>query len=109
MPIREAFSQLRAGGSGDECESFVLFLTDGTAPFEQTDYDYVRSVYESQRSIVLTYALGTGADLDVVAEIARLTDGRSYTVPDNADLQGIMARYFLCVVPPPSCWLMLRF
>ena len=31
----------------------------------------------------------------VVSEIARLTDGRSYAVPDNADLRSIMAQYFL--------------
>jgi hypothetical protein len=56
-PLVKAFELIDADPG---CSNVVLFLTDGEAVFQESDYDSVTSMAATNNVILFTYALGSG-------------------------------------------------
>lgn len=83
-----------AAGKTSMCQKVIMFLTDGTATFREDDF--LKAQTESQRYDVamMTYSLGSGADMQVTKRLACDNRGIFYPVADGADLATTMAGYY---------------
>jgi len=96
--LRKAFDILQASidsGTTSTCNRAIMFLTDGEAPFEESDYDFVKETAAVNSVALLTYSIGSGADEVVTKRLACDNNGVFYKVPDGADLGAIMSKYYM--------------
>jgi len=88
-------SQMQGDSTTSGCQTAILFMTDG----EDTSEFQTASLEEMQKgldrpAIIFTYAFGDGADIDLPKEIACAHKGVYYEVPDDADIGGVMSKYY---------------
>jgi len=71
-----------------------MFLTDGRVEFTDSEYKRVMANSQKYNTMLMTYALGSGAEQTVMKRLACENNGVFYAVPDNADLSTLMASYY---------------
>ena len=79
----------------------ILFLSDG-APNEWTNanYDSVRQQASDLGGVqIFTYALGSGAQTDVLKGISCRNEGALWTISDGGNLADAMADYYTFLAP----------
>ena len=93
MLSRSASSEATSG-----CTKAILFLSDGEPDsWDQSNFDELARKSEGVQ--VFTYALGDGAQQDVLKSIACRNNGAMWAVPDNANLGDAMADYYTFLAP----------
>jgi len=96
-PLRKVFDILHTsifGGHTSMCQKAVMFLTDGQAAFEDSDFEFVKRKSIEYDVFFFTYALGEKADATVVKRLACENRGVFYPVADGSDLAKVMSSYF---------------
>ncbi|CAD7975784.1 unnamed protein product [Amoebophrya sp. A25] len=90
------------GGSSDpdrcfsaQCKTVILFLSDGQPDsWGGNDYATLSSEASGTDIKLFTYALGSGADTSVLAQLASNHQGEMKQVTDGGNLPNIMASYY---------------
>ena len=86
-------------GGGTGCNKVVLFMSDGE-PEEAPDVDALTRDLDAIGNVrLMTYALGDGAQADVLHSMACGNKGVFQAVPDNGDLAYAMAMYYQVLAP----------
>jgi len=83
-----------SAGATSMCQKAILFLTDGQSPFSDEDFNAAKDQGVKYDTLIFTYAIGDGAQVDVCKRLACDNRGIFYRVPDGADLAHIMASYY---------------
>eukprot|EP00747_Dinoflagellata_sp_TGD_P124024 gnl/TRDRNA2_/TRDRNA2_173934_c0_seq3.p1 gnl/TRDRNA2_/TRDRNA2_173934_c0~~gnl/TRDRNA2_/TRDRNA2_173934_c0_seq3.p1 ORF type:complete len:655 (-),score=112.36 gnl/TRDRNA2_/TRDRNA2_173934_c0_seq3:34-1998(-) len=80
-------------GRSSGCLQTILFLTDGkdSSGFVADDL----ATLNLEGVVVFTYTFGEDADKELPKEIACSTNGIWHHVPDDGDVENIMAKYYL--------------
>ena len=86
-------------GGGTGCNKAILFMSDGQ-PKEAPDTDALTRDLDAIGNVrLMTYALGDGAQADVLKSMACENGGVFQSVPDNGDLAYAMAMYYQVLAP----------
>lgn len=90
-----------SSSSTSSCHRLVLFLSDGEPNNwdEPADYTSVAEQATLHNSLVLTYALGSGAPGEILKRLACENEGVFYPVADNQNLGDVMAAYYSLLSP----------
>lgn len=87
------------GSTGNGCNRVVLFMSDGQ-PDAAPDTDALKADLDAIGNVrLMTYALGDGAQADVLKSMACENGGVFQSVPDNGDLAYAMAMYYQVLAP----------
>jgi len=76
------------------CQKLIMFLTDGDAAVSEDEFARVKKNSKKYDTLMLTYALGSGADHTTMKRLACENNGVYYSIPDNSDLSSMMASYY---------------
>ena len=86
-------------GGGTGCNKVVLFMSDGE-PEEAPDMGALTRDLDAIGNVrLMTYALGNGAQADVLKSMACENGGVFQAVPDDGDLAYAMAMYYQVLAP----------
>ena len=86
-------------GGGTGCNKVVLFMSDGE-PEAAPDVDALTRDLDAIGNVrLMTYALGDGAQADVLKSMACENGGVFQAVPDDGDLAYAMAMYYQVLAP----------
>jgi hypothetical protein len=92
-PLIHAFDSFDS--LSDECNKVILFMTDGEdSGWNEGYYATIQNKISSSGAVLLTYALGSGADHTVPERLACENDGMFYPVTDGDNLALIMGSYY---------------
>jgi hypothetical protein len=90
--------QAAAGGA---CSNTVLFMTDGSATLDASQYEQITRTAKDVNAVIFGYALGAGADVQHPQALACRTDGIFYQV--NGHILCFLTCIFylstLCLLP----------
>eukprot|EP01052_Picozoa_sp_SAG31_P014621 SAG31_NODE_916_length_11047_cov_3.507033_3_plen_208_part_00 len=93
--------------STSNCNRVVLFMSDGDpsiGSWGEADFADVSARADLIGNVhILTYALGTNINPDILKRIACENSGVAYRVPDNMQLADTMASYYE-VISPMQVW-----
>ena len=86
-------------GGGTGCNKAILFMSDGE-PDAAPDTEALKNDLDAIGNVrLMTYALGDGAQADVLKSMACENGGVFQSVPDNGDLAYAMAMYYHVLAP----------
>ena len=86
-------------GGGSGCNKAILFMSDGE-PDEAPDVGALTRDLDAIGNVrLMTYALGDGAQADVLKSMACGNGGVFQAVPDDGDLAYAMAMYYQVLAP----------
>eukprot|EP00761_Pharyngomonas_kirbyi_P010550 gb/GECH01010570.1/.p1 GENE.gb/GECH01010570.1/~~gb/GECH01010570.1/.p1 ORF type:complete len:1003 (+),score=253.65 gb/GECH01010570.1/:1-3009(+) len=94
-PFEKAFQMFQgsySNGIGSQCESAILFMTDGQA----NDPTNIINQYQTNdlNVKIFSYALGADADQDIPRKVACDNQGIFFSIQDNASLRTQMGEYY---------------
>jgi len=77
------------------CDNIILFMTDGQAnDWSDSYYTTISNKIQEKDAIIFTYALGDGAEIEIIKKLACQNDGIHYYIPDSGDLSLVMGSYY---------------
>ena len=92
------------------CTRAILFLTDGIAPFTESNYETIKASAATSDINIFTFAIGEGADVSVTQRLACDNRAIAYTLSDGASLGEVMSSYYTffaaSMIHPGSRWVL---